>query len=168
MVVAGTDEEEEASATECDLTAYRGGSCETLSGDVSFGGCQYVHTIADNRDDSPDGTDSLANIEVMQFADGEISHAKHLEHEATHLRCRTDQCVAKDNPHEAKCLHECIDVCPSVSDECTDEGPPCAEALEAPFRADDAELVAQFDGALLQICGPDGPVASVAPNFCQT
>jgi hypothetical protein len=59
-------------------------------------------------------------------------------------------------------------VCPSVSDECTDEGPPCAEALEAPFRVHDAKLVAPFDGALLKFCGPDGPLASVAPKFCQT
>jgi hypothetical protein len=155
MVVAGTDDEEAAEATECALTAAEGGSCES-----SEWNCMYVHNVADNRDDSPDGTDSVHKIDVLQFADGSISHAKHLEHEATHLQCRTEKCIATDNPDKAKSLHKCID--PSEGEGCG------AAALEAPFRADDAELVAQFDGALLQICGPDGPVASVAPNFCQT
>ena len=113
--VAGTDDEAEAAEpTECDLTPAEGGSCETLSENDE---CVYVMNIVDNRDGSPDGTDSLYGIDVLQFADGATSHAKHLEHEATHLKCRTEQCVAKDNPDKAKCLHECTDVCPSATDE---------------------------------------------------
>jgi Ca2+-binding RTX toxin-like protein len=99
LVVAGTDEEEAAEATACELTAAEGGSCASLSADAT---CLYVHTVADNRDGSPDGTDSLAGIEVLQFADGEIGHEsailKHLNNEAKHLKCRTEQCISTENP----------------------------------------------------------------------
>ncbi|MEO1116208.1 MAG: cadherin repeat domain-containing protein, partial [Pseudomonadota bacterium] len=34
-----------------------------------------VYTVADNRAGSPDGTDTVTNVEVLRFADGDVSPA---------------------------------------------------------------------------------------------